>query len=64
LRRRWWLDGGIVGRVVGVLDSTLRKEGARSDPYAVFSALVRRGEIADDFGANLRAWQRAHPDQN
>jgi toxin YhaV len=39
-------------------EETLRKEGARSDPYAVFARLVARGEIGADFAANLAAWQR------
>jgi len=41
-------------------ESTLRKEGARSDPYEVFRALVQRGEIGGDFEANLRVWRRVH----
>jgi toxin YhaV len=39
-------------------DTTLRKAGARTDPYTQFERLVTRGEIGADFAANLRAWQR------
>ena len=35
--------------------STLRKQGAKSDPYERFSAPARRGEIGPDFEANLDA---------
>ena len=35
--------------------SSLRKAGARSDPYARFSQLLRRGEVGDDFDTNLDA---------
>jgi toxin YhaV len=41
-------------------EATLRKEGARSDPYVVFGGLVRRGEIGDDFEENLRVWRASH----
>ncbi len=40
-------------------ETTLRKEGARSDPYAVFGCLVERGEIGADFAENYDAWKRA-----
>ena len=40
-------------------ESTLRKAGARSDPYVRFRTLVRRGEIGDDFESNAAAWRRA-----
>ncbi len=40
-------------------ESTLRKEGARSDPYERFKRLVERGEIGADFGQNYAAWQQA-----
>jgi toxin YhaV len=39
---------------------TLRKEGAKTDPYEVFRHLVVRGDIGDDFAANLAAWRRSH----
>ncbi len=39
-------------------ETTLRKAGARTDPYVSFQRLVARGEIGPDFAANLRAWQR------
>jgi toxin YhaV len=42
-------------------ETTLRKEGARSDPYEVFKTLVERGEIGEDVEANHAAWRRAHP---
>jgi len=38
---------------------SLRKEGDRSDPYRVFSAMVGRGEIGTDFEENYRQWQTA-----
>lgn len=38
--------------------STLRKDGARSDPYARFGAMVRRREIASDFEGNFGAAKR------
>lgn len=37
-------------------EATLRKEGARTDPYAIFKRLVERGEIGADFQANLAAF--------
>ncbi len=37
--------------------STLRKAGARTDPYEVFRGLVRRGEIGGDFESNLARWR-------
>jgi toxin YhaV len=33
-------------------EETLRQAGSRTDPYAVFSRLVERGEIGADFAAN------------
>jgi toxin YhaV len=39
--------------------ATLRKEGAASDPYAVFAQLVRRGELGADFASDLEMWTRA-----
>jgi toxin YhaV len=41
--------------------TTLRKEGARTDPYEVFKRMVERGEIGADFEANVRAWRQSHP---
>jgi toxin YhaV len=39
-------------------ESTLRQQGGRKDPYVVFSNLVERGEIGDDFDANYERWRR------
>ncbi|MHB0871558.1 MAG: type II toxin-antitoxin system YhaV family toxin [Chloroflexota bacterium] len=41
-------------------ETTLRKEGARSDPYRVFQRMIDRGEIGADFDANLELWRRTH----
>lgn len=41
-------------------EASLRKEGDKHDPYAIFRRLVERGEIGDDFAANYAAWQTAH----
>ncbi len=41
-------------------EATLRKEGAKSDPYRVFRRMVDRGEIGDDFEANLTLWERTY----
>jgi toxin YhaV len=38
-------------------DTTLRQQGARSDPYAVFSRLVERREVGADFAAAYEAWK-------
>ena len=38
---------------------SLRKEGARSDPYRLFATMVGRGEIGADFEENYRRWQKA-----
>ncbi len=52
-------------RVIIVLylndETTLRKEGARSDPYRVFQRMIDRGEVGADFEANLRLWRKAQP---
>lgn len=40
-------------------DTTLRKAGARSDPYEQFRAMLRRGEIGPDFDHNVEMWRRA-----
>ncbi|MGH7777911.1 MAG: type II toxin-antitoxin system YhaV family toxin, partial [Candidatus Dormibacterales bacterium] len=42
-------------------DRTLREEGARRDPYVVFTGLLRRGEIGGDFEKNYERWQAEHP---
>lgn len=39
---------------------TLRKERAKTDPYEVFTDLVRSGKIGADFDENLRQWNAAH----
>jgi toxin YhaV len=38
---------------------TLRQEGAKTDPYEVFSALVRAGKIGKNFDDNLEQWRKA-----
>ncbi len=43
-------------------ERSLRKEGAKSDPYAVFRRMVERGDIGSDFAANLVAWSREYPE--
>ena len=42
-------------------ETTLRKEGAGTDPYAVFGRLRDRGEIGADFAANMALWRSAYP---
>ncbi len=44
-------------------EATLRKAGAKTDPYAIFRQLVARGELGAEFAANLRAWRQAHGDE-
>lgn len=39
-------------------ESTLRKEGARSDPYERFKRLIERGAIGASFEQNFAAWQQ------
>jgi len=39
---------------------TLRKSGARSDPYEIFKRMVRRGEVGSDFEANWMEWVSAN----
>ena len=39
---------------------TLRKSGARSDPYQIFKRMVRRGEVGSDFEANWKQWLAAN----
>lgn len=41
--------------------ASLRKEGDRSDPYRLFSSMVRRGEIGADFEDNYQRWRKARP---
>ncbi|MGH2458775.1 MAG: type II toxin-antitoxin system YhaV family toxin [Chloroflexota bacterium] len=43
-------------------DATLRKEGADTDPYAVFRQMIDRGAVGDDFDANLERWKQARND--
>jgi len=38
---------------------TLRKQGAKSDPYEVFGQLLRSGQIGSDFDENLAQWKKA-----
>lgn len=38
---------------------SLRKEGARSDPYRLFLTMVSRGEIGANFEENYRRWRKA-----
>ena len=38
---------------------TLRKHGAATNPYAIFSDLVSSGKIRKDFEANYKQWERA-----
>lgn len=38
---------------------TLRKQGAKSDPYEVFGQLLRSGHIGSDFDENLAHWNKA-----
>jgi toxin YhaV len=38
--------------------SSLRKAGAKSDPYAQFADLLRRGELAPNFDSNIVAAKR------
>ena len=42
-------------------DHTLRQEGARSDPYVIFTQLVGQGLIGVDFEGNYDLWKRAQP---
>jgi toxin YhaV len=39
-------------------DTSLRKEGAKSDPYEIYKKMVARGEIGQDFDQTYRLWQR------
>ena len=41
-------------------ERSLRQQGGRNDPYAIFQRLVRRHEIGDDFQANLARWLAAN----
>jgi len=41
-------------------ESTLRKEGARSDVYEIFRRLVREGAIGADYQTNREHWLRAN----
>ena len=42
---------------------TLRKEGAKTDPYEIFKNLVRSGKVGADFDKNLAHWKAAHRDE-
>lgn len=39
--------------------ANLRKARAKTDPYEIFSGLVRSGRIGSDFEANLAEWNKA-----
>lgn len=42
--------------------STLRQQGSRKDPYAVFTKFMESGEVGGDFEANYAIWKgRAQP---
>ena len=43
---------------------TLRKEGARTDPYEVFKDLVDSGRIGSNFEKALAQWHAAHKPQD
>lgn len=43
--------------------ATLRKIGARSDPYAVFKRLLAQGKIGANFEENYSIWLRANVDR-
>ena len=36
--------------------STLRKAGAKTDPYVVFSRMVQRNQVGGDFDAEYKRW--------
>lgn len=38
---------------------TLRKQGAKTDPYEVFADLVESGRIGKDFEENIKQWEVA-----
>ena len=38
---------------------TLRKDGAKTDPYEVFGEMLRSGRIGSDFDENLALWKKA-----
>lgn len=40
--------------------TTLRKRGARSDPYEIFKRMVGQGHIGSDFEANWNEWVSAN----
>ncbi|MHB8507395.1 MAG: type II toxin-antitoxin system YhaV family toxin [Candidatus Dormibacteria bacterium] len=40
-------------------EASLRKAGAKTDPYVIFGRMVDRGELGDDFESNYRRWQKA-----
>jgi toxin YhaV len=38
---------------------SLRQAGGRNDPYALFSTLLRAGQIGPDFDTNYARWREA-----
>jgi toxin YhaV len=38
-------------------EASLRKAGAKSDPYVVFRRMVERGELGSDFESNYARWR-------
>jgi len=42
-------------------EASLRKAGAKSDPYKVFGRMVERGELGSDFESNYARWRRGRP---
>ena len=44
-------------------DRTLRKEGARTDPYFVFRRMLERGHPPDDWDALVRASEEWRPEE-
>jgi toxin YhaV len=57
--RLFWVTSSQL-RIVIILwindESTLRKPGAKTDPYRIFSTLVARGTIGKDFNAEYKSW--------
>lgn len=41
--------------------SSLRQEGGRRDPYALFSTLMESGDIGSDFETNYAIWRSHQP---
>lgn len=40
-------------------ETTLRKQGSRSNPYEQFRAMLGRGEVGGDFERNMAMWEQA-----